>query len=67
MSRTVDHLCRNVQPARSRHQSRTPGVDAPAHRYEPDPAAAPELLAALREDRLAAWVAAHPERVTGLR
>ncbi|MER5700636.1 LCP family protein [Micromonospora sp. NPDC002296] len=42
-------------------------VDAPSHRYEPDPAAAPELLAALREDRLAAWVAAHPERVTGLR
>ncbi|MFJ6196778.1 LCP family protein [Micromonospora sp. NPDC092111] len=33
----------------------------------PDPAATPEFLAALREDRLDRWVAAHPDRVTRLR
>ncbi|MEO3775707.1 LCP family protein [Micromonospora sp. B11E3] len=39
-------------------------VDAPSSQLAPDPAAAPALLAALREDRLAEWVTAHPEHVT---
>ncbi|MFI0791866.1 LCP family protein [Micromonospora rubida] len=39
----------------------------PTSRYKPDPVRAPELLAALRGDRLAEWAAAHPDRVTALR
>ncbi|MGC4808007.1 LCP family protein [Micromonospora sp. DT233] len=42
-------------------------ADGQDYNFDPDPAAAPELLAALRADRLGAWVAAHPDRVTGLR
>ncbi|TDC76924.1 hypothetical protein E1193_23185 [Micromonospora sp. KC606] len=42
-------------------------VDAPADRswvVGTDPAATPQFLAALRQDRLAQWVAEHPGRVT---
>ncbi|MFG1675195.1 LCP family protein [Micromonospora sp. NPDC049282] len=35
--------------------------------FEPDPALAPGLLDALRVDRMAGWVAAHPAQVTRLR
>ncbi|MEU2660924.1 LCP family protein [Micromonospora sp. NPDC007220] len=36
-------------------------------RLSPDPEEAPAFLAALREDRLAQWVAQHPERVNRIR
>ncbi|SBT53684.1 LCP family protein [Micromonospora narathiwatensis] len=36
-------------------------------RLHADPRAAPAFLAALREDRLAEWAAAHPDRVTPIR
>ncbi len=36
-------------------------------RLSPDPEQAPAFLAALREDRLAQWVARHPDRVNGTR
>ncbi|MGB2572440.1 LCP family protein [Micromonospora citrea] len=45
-------------------------VDAPATgdwRIRTDPAVTPQFLAALREDRLDRWVAAHPDRVTRMR
>ncbi|MEV4479953.1 LCP family protein [Micromonospora coxensis] len=45
-------------------------VDPPTARQwrvRTDPAATPQFLAALREDRLDRWVAAHPDRVTRTR
>ncbi|MGC1212234.1 MAG: LCP family protein [Micromonospora sp.] len=42
-------------------------AEKPFFGLQPDRAAAPTFLAALREDRLGEWTAAHPDRVTGLR
>ncbi|MER7888940.1 LCP family protein [Micromonospora sp. NPDC094482] len=41
--------------------------EGPAWRLHADPKAAPAFLGALREDRLAQWAAANPDRVTRLR
>ncbi|MEU4777571.1 LCP family protein [Micromonospora sp. NPDC023633] len=41
--------------------------EGPGWRLPPDPEEAPAFLAALREDRLAQWVAQHPDRVNRTR
>lgn len=42
-------------------------TERPLFGWQLDREAAPEFLAALREDRLDQWTAAHPKQVTGLR
>ncbi|SCG48708.1 LCP family protein [Micromonospora inositola] len=42
-------------------------TEKPFFGFQLDRAAAPAFLAALREDRLGEWTAAHPDQVTGLR
>ena len=42
-------------------------AEKPFFGFQLDRATAPAFLAALREDRLGEWTAAHPDRVTGLR